>query len=87
MLSFGKTEDGLYTYRGLKAKSPNALNFKLQGMAEQIAIRKAVYNDLMAKQESGVELTSAEKSFTKHYLGLLDKLGIKQDENGNLIEK
>lgn len=87
MLGFEKTDDGQYTYRGLKAKNPNILNQKLQGMAQQVAIREAVYNDLMAKQETGVELSSAEQNFANHYLKLLDRLGLQQDENGNLIEK
>ena len=87
MLGFEKTDDGQYTYRGLKAKNPNILNQKLQGMAQQVAIRQAVYNDLMAKQETGVELSSAEQNFANHYLKLLDRLGLQQDENGNLIEK
>jgi len=87
LLGFDKTEEGQYTFRGLKSSNPNILNMMLQNMAQQVAINQAIYNDLHSKQESGQELTSAEQNFVKQYFSMLDNLGIKQDENGNLIEK
>lgn len=80
-------DDGNYSFRGIKSKNYNHLSRKITNMAQQVMMRQAIYNDLMAKKNAGTELTQPEQSFVKSYLYVIDKLGLKQDSNGQLIDK
>lgn len=81
-----KDAEGNYSFRGIKSKSRNELEQSKISTAQNVAIQQAIYNDLMSKQSSGTYLTDAEQNFIKNYQNDLDRLGIRQDENGNLVD-
>lgn len=47
----------------------------------------AVYNDIIAKQSDGVELTEAEQKYIEAYMTAIDKCNLSLDENGSYILK
>lgn len=85
--NLSRDNDGNYSFRNIKSKNYNALGNMITSTAQQVMMKQAIYNDLMTKKNSGTELTAPEQSFVKSYLSMLDRLGLQQDQNGNLIDK
>ena len=85
--NLSRDNDGNYSFRNIKSKNYNALSNMIISTAQQVMMKQAIYNDLMTKKNSGTELTAPEQSFVKSYLSMLDRLGLQQDQNGNLIDK
>ena len=82
-----RDNDGNYTYRGMKAKSQNMLQQKINSVSSRISVNHAVYKDLAARKNAGEELTQAEQDFMKSHLKSIDRYMLGVDENGNLIDK
>ena len=59
----------------------------MMNTAQRVSIDNAVYNDLLAKQKNGTELSDAEQSFIQSHLQNLERYGLGVDEEGNLIDK
>lgn len=49
--------------------------------------QNAIYNDIIAKQSDGVELTQAEKKYIEAYMTAIDKCNLTLDENGSYMLK
>lgn len=81
-----QSADGTYEYRGIKSKNFSALQNRIMLTAQRTAMNNAVYQDLLQRQKSGVELTDAEKSFMKQYKGSLASYGLGVDDNGKLFD-
>lgn len=81
-----QSEDGTYEYRGIKSKNFSALQNRIMLTAQRTAMNNAVYQDLLQRQKSGVELTDAEKSFMNQYKGSLASYGLGVDDNGKLFD-
>ena len=79
-----ENEDGYYSYRGIKARSSQALRLSVRNHANKIAIHTAVYQDLQTRQSNGEILTASEKRFMDDYNSLLQKSGLKMNANGEL---
>lgn len=81
-----QSSDGTYEYRGIKSKNFSALQNRIMLTAQRTAMNNAVYQDLLQRQKSGVELTDAEKSFMNQYKGSLASYGLGVDDNGKLFD-
>ncbi len=79
--------DGSYSFRGINAKTHRQFQQKLITISQKISGNNAIYNDLLSKQKSGIELTEPEQNFIKYHLQNLEKYGLGVDANGNLIDK
>lgn len=49
--------------------------------------QNAIYNDIIAKQSDGVELTQAEQKYIEAYMTAIDKCNLTLDENGSYMLK
>ncbi len=77
----------MYSYRGLQSSNREILQMRMMNTAQRVSIDNAVYNDLLAKQKNGTELSDAEQSFIQSHLQNLERYGLGVDEEGNLIDK
>ena len=76
-----------YSFRGIKANSRFMLQMTMQNVSTNLSIHNAIYNDLMSKKSSGLELTKPEQNFVEYYLKNLEHYGLGVDANGNIIDK
>ena len=53
-------------------------------IAQNIAIMTEIYKDLTNKENSGIELIQAEKSFKNDYLNMLKQYNLSIDSLGNI---
>ena len=80
-----KGEYGKWTFRGIQHRRLSALQTRMDFASQKISVNNAVYNDLLTKQNSGTDLTDAEKLFMKSHIESLEKYGLGLDDDGNLI--
>lgn len=78
---------GLYTFRGVSSHRQSFLNNKISLVSNNVSVSNAIYNDLLAKEKNGTELTDAEKNFKEYHIKNLEKYNLGIDESGNLIDK
>lgn len=58
----------------------------LNNKVNQFVSDHAIYMDLVAKQNNGIQLSDAEQKFVNAHIEKMEKLDIKFDSNGNIIE-
>lgn len=75
----------LYSFRGIERSSLSSLEKIMQTISQKLSINNAIYNDLLSKEKSGVELTNAEKTFMKSHIENIENYRLGLDNNGNLI--
>lgn len=77
--------NGLYEFRGIQSSGMSSLQSLMDSASQELSINNAIYNDLLDKQNSGVELADYEKAFMSKHLEDLNNYGLALDKNGNII--
>ncbi len=82
-----RTDDGSYTFRGMKSQSANVLRNLAMERGRTISVNTAIYRDLMTKKDGGTELTKPEQQFVESYLNSLEQYQLGIDDEYNLVDK
>lgn len=59
--------------------------FYFSSIAEEVAINKHVYDDLLEKQKNNVPLTENEEKFVSQFRETLNEYGLQLDESGKVV--